>query len=300
MARHSEPGLTHYNMNCDHIYNKKIRLLISEFGADGYWVWSCIVSEAYRTNGYYFNMNDKDELELFASDVCKKQVALVKEVVSGCVRRSLFNEGVFNVFGILTSVHMQDFYIKATKERRKKGTIVLLKEDYLLTNIDANEVNITILPRTKQIIPRTKDILPGTKPQSKVKESTVVESKENNISTTGNVLPGAAAPATPKTFKQWTEKEFAEEIAKHSSLFSYDLRNNFFKYWKERNAKATKMKFQLERTWETKSRLETWQRNEEIFGSKKPTTHTNNQKPANDVLKEYEELQKRNAAKYGG
>lgn len=277
MARHSEPGLDHFKMQCDHIYNKKVRLLISEFGADGYWIWSCLLSEAYRTCGYYYDCNDKDELELFALDVCKKQVSLVKEVISGCVRRSLFDEGVFNVFGVLTSAHMQDFYIRATKERRKKGTTVSIKEDYWLVQIATDEVNISIIPRTKEILPGTNAKNPGTNPQSKVKESRVKKSKKETLQsgdTSGVVIGSADAPPTPKakTFKQWDEKEFYEEIAKYTNLHPRERLRAFYDYWKEKNAAGTKMKFQLERTWETKSRLETWERNETIFGKK---THAN-------------------------
>jgi hypothetical protein len=261
-------------MNCDHIHNKKIRLILSEFDANGYWIWACLVADAYRTNGYYFDTNDKDALELFALDVCKKQVSLVREVIQGCVRRGLFDKTVFDAFGILTSEHMQDTYIKATKERRKKGTTVTLRQDYLLVQITADDVNIAIIPRTNPKPPGTKGKNPGTNPQSKVEYS-----KEASIA-------GAEAPAAPvKTFKQWTEKEFGNEIAKYSEQHPKDRLRAFFNHWKEKNASGTKMKFQLERTWETKNRLETWARNEAIFGGNK-TTSTNNQTNPNEYIEQ--------------
>lgn len=272
MSRINSPGLARYQMDTDHIHNKKVRLLISEFDSNGYWIWNCLISEGYRTNGYYYDCNDKDELELFALDVCKKQVSLVREVIAGCIRRGLFDKTVFDMFGILSSPRMQDMYIHATKERRKKGTTVKLHEDYLLIPIAQDEVNITILPRTNLINPRTKAKNPGTSTHSKVEYSKEDVLDSNSI--TGkevkedSVLPDANAPAIPKTFKSWSEQEFYDEIAKHQSLFSKEILRNFFDYWKEKNATGKKMRFQLERTWETKNRLETWQRNQEIFSVK--------------------------------
>lgn len=39
----------------------------------------------------------------------------------------------------------------------------------------------------------------------------------------------------------------------------------FFNYWTERNKSGTKMRFELERTWETSKRLATWAGNEKQF-----------------------------------
>jgi hypothetical protein len=192
MGRTAEPGLSYYRMNCGHTLNKKVRLLFNEFGSDGYWIWQCILDEAYKHNGYFFNCNDKDELSLFATDVCKKQVTLVDEVITGCLRRGLFDKAVFELFGVLTSVMMQEIYLEATRERRKKGTIISLHEDFLLIKIAATEGNISIVPGKKEILPGKKTIDPGNNPKSKVKER---KGKESS----------SAAPATQPAAGKNTE-----------------------------------------------------------------------------------------------
>ena len=55
-------------MDSGHITNKKVRLLCNEFDSDGYYIWSSLVDYGYGKWGYYFDMNDTEELELFASD----------------------------------------------------------------------------------------------------------------------------------------------------------------------------------------------------------------------------------------
>lgn len=193
MARKAEPGILYYRMNCGHTSNRKIRLLFNEFDSDGYWIWQCLLDNIYPDRGYYFDCSDKDVLELFATDVCKKQVSLVEEVITGCLRRGLFDQSVFEMFGILSSEMIQQVYIDATRERRKKGTVIEMIEEYLLVEIPESETNISILPGKKGIIPGKNPIPPGRNPQSKVKESKVKESK---------VVSAPAKPAPPKKIRE--------------------------------------------------------------------------------------------------
>lgn len=49
--------------------------------------------------------------------------------------------------------------------------------------------------------------------------------------------------------------------------FPESMRNEFFDYWTEPNKSGSKMRFELEKTWDTARRLGTWDRNN--FGNKK-------------------------------
>lgn len=193
MSRKAEPGIFYYSVRCNHIHNKKIRLLINEFDSNGYWIWQCIISEGYSTRGYYFDCEDEEALELFATDVCKKQVSLVKEVIAGCLRRGLFDEAVFKMFGVLTSDHMQEMYLDATAERRRKGTKIELIKEMLLIEIPEESRNISIIPWNNEILPRKNQIIPVNNPQSKVKKS------KENIEPNGSV--GDAPTDDEKTLK---------------------------------------------------------------------------------------------------
>lgn len=93
-----------------------------------------------------------------------------------------------------------------------------------------------------------------------IKESKV---KENKLKENIVVAP------TLKSFKQFSKTDFTNEIQPFLQEFGKELCNQFFSYWTEKSASG-KMKFQLEKTWDTKRRLDTWQRNEDRFGSKQP------------------------------
>ncbi len=213
-------------MECNHIRNAKVRLLFNEFQETGYWIWQCILSAAYEGKGYYFNCNEKDALELFASEVCKKRVSQVEEVISGCVRRSLFDKGVFDSFGVLTSAEMQEVYLAATAERRRKGTIVEMNADYLLVEVNHQDgkrwENVlfvgekTILPWNNQDIPRKKQNDPQNNPQSKVKES----KEKETIAETPVITPAPPAVVSPDPVKD-LQKEYEQVLKTKEGIYRF-------------------------------------------------------------------------------
>lgn len=168
MARNVKPGITFYRMDSGHITNKKVRLLCNEFDSDGYYIWSCLIDYAYGNYGYYFDINDKEELELFASEYCKKKLTLVQEVIRGCISRGLFDKTVADSFGVLTSCMMQEAFLFATSDRRAKGSTFEIQENWLLIDIkDQIPLNIKIVPGKNKINPpkkpQTRQYLDNTK-----------------------------------------------------------------------------------------------------------------------------------------
>jgi hypothetical protein len=62
------------------------------------------------------------------------------------------------------------------------------------------------------------------------------------------------------------EKNFIEQVYSFSD-YSKEMLEDFIRYWIEKN-KAGKMKWELQKTWETNLRLATWSRNKEKFNIK--------------------------------
>jgi predicted transcriptional regulator len=63
---------------------------------------------------------------------------------------------------------------------------------------------------------------------------------------------------------------FFEEVWGFVSEYDESVLNGFISYWTEKNKSKTKMRFELQKTWDTKRRLETWNRNNDKFSSKGP------------------------------
>ena len=48
-----------------------------------------------------------------------------------------------------------------------------------------------------------------------------------------------------------------------------EMGKNFLEYWTELNKSQTKMRFEMEKTWDTKRRLGRWEQNQKNWGSGK-------------------------------
>lgn len=57
------------------------------------------------------------------------------------------------------------------------------------------------------------------------------------------------------------ENKFWEEVENFIDYLPL-MRHEFFYYWTEPNKSGTKMKFELEKTWDTKRRLKRWYDNQ--------------------------------------
>ncbi len=75
-----------------------------------------------------------------------------------------------------------------------------------------------------------------------------------------------------KTLEERKE-DFKHEVKLYVEKVSKKVLVSFFSYWTEPNKSGTKMRFELEKTWDTKRRINTWVRNEKNWknkDSKKP------------------------------
>ncbi len=72
---------------------------------------------------------------------------------------------------------------------------------------------------------------------------------------------------TTKTKKTLIERKefFLNDIAQYLSEFSREMCREFFDYWSEGNKKE-KMRFELEKAWDTHKRLQRWSRNQKQNG----------------------------------
>jgi hypothetical protein len=74
--------------------------------------------------------------------------------------------------------------------------------------------------------------------------------------------------------------KFANSLKVYLDIYGKDTLNDFYRYWSESNKSNTKFKMELERTWDTKGRLETWIKRDKQF------TKTQNE-PIQPKLKEF-------------
>lgn len=145
-------GIEYYPFNVDFFDDDKIALIESEFGAKGSVIAIRLLCKIYR-EGYYYRWGDDACLIFARKSGADFAPNMVKEVVSGLVRRSFFDKGMFDKFGILTSRGIQQRYFEAVKRRQK----VEVNSEYLLVDTtkypNIKVVNTGAVAKKKATVP---------------------------------------------------------------------------------------------------------------------------------------------------
>jgi hypothetical protein len=165
MARPQKEGLDYFSVDC--YFSDSVKFIGAEFGLIGY---GCIVriwQKIYGGKGFYTDWND-DVALLFAQEN-NAGVNVVKEVISACVRRGIFDRDMLTRYGILTSEKIQARYAKATERREPQK----IEGRYLLISAPSNWV----IDNNNSINDNKNGENVDNNTQSKVKKSKEKESK---------------------------------------------------------------------------------------------------------------------------
>ena len=222
--------------------DKKVRLLRAEFGASSVVFVLYVFCRAFEGDGYFLKW-DKDEC-LIAADELGESPTYISEVMQGCLARSLFDRGVYQMFGTLTSAGIQRRYLRGCEKRDE----IEIASEYWLLNVDEkNDVPPGIRAKLtffsvsggKNPVnsPGNPFNSPGN-PQSKVKESKVKESKIYNMSAPAKAgdgqehlirLPlkdGSEFAVLPSDAEQWKELYPSVDIEQELKLMVGWLQGN--------------------------------------------------------------------------
>lgn len=74
----------------------------------------------------------------------------------------------------------------------------------------------------------------------------------------------AASAATPEDELEKRAEVLYNTLVPYVSMYGKDMIRQFYDYWTEPNKSRTKMRYELERTWDTKRRLNIWASREKI------------------------------------
>ena len=114
MARPTKLGLDYFPHDTHTDEDTALQLLEAEFGLDGYAVYFKLLESIYAQG--YAKQWGEDECLLFAKKMGAVTVPKLSEIMKGCIRRSLFVEGVYNLFQILTSKAIQLRWLEAKRK----------------------------------------------------------------------------------------------------------------------------------------------------------------------------------------
>lgn len=175
MARPVKKGLNYFPLDVDIFEDRKIRVLMSRYGGNGYAIYVYLLCQIYR-EGYFVKYDD--DFKYIVSHDLGINPEEIGEMISFLIERSLFNAKLFESDKILTSISVQKRYQQAIKMRAIKNAVEVNPDYWLLspeeterfikvyTNEDCSEKNMDYSENNP---PKVKE--------SKVKEIKINESK---------------------------------------------------------------------------------------------------------------------------
>lgn len=152
----------------DTYIDKKLELIEAEFGIKGFGIVVRLYQQIYGQEGYYLEWTK--EVALLFSHKIGEGESVVSEIVRASIQRGIFDQKIFEEYGVLTSHGIQKRYFEIVKRRKN----LEINGDILLVNADSLPVDVCIKRKNASISEKNVNI----SEQSKVKESKVKESIE--------------------------------------------------------------------------------------------------------------------------
>lgn len=178
----------------------KIDKLLDAQGWVGFGIYFYLCQMAFGSEGYFYE---------WCYDLCATTArkmgggvgaGTVKETVDYCLQIGLFDKGLFDRWGVLTSRGIQNSYVAVLKSKKRIGT-VLIKDYWLLENDEDDYYQVVVFVRKNEEILANNDhslggnsdLLGGNDHSRRQNKSRVNKSEKNNIES------GAESRFTPPT-----------------------------------------------------------------------------------------------------
>ena len=253
MARPTKQGLDYFSFDCDFFTDIKIRKIARACGTASTSILICLLCNIYKDKGYYILWDE--DLPFVIADSVGVAEGAVKEVILKAIQVGFFDSEKYEQYKILTSSGIQKRFRSSTLKRCD----VELNGEYLVIDFknsvsedknDSNGVNDV-----------NNSVNEGGSTQSKVKKSKVKKSKEERE----NDVAAAKAATLARVDK------FGKSLIPFVETYSAEMIRKFYDHWSELSKNGTKMRFEMQPTWEVSKRLATWANRESAFMTKKGT-----------------------------
>ena len=184
MARPLKDGVDYFPKDTDFYNDDKVRLLRGEFGAKGMYILDYVLCEIYGKNGYFIKWDQSKCFLVSDGAGCGCGPEDISEIIAGCIRRSIFDKRVFDVFGVLTSAGIQRRYIRMFNGRDE---INIIEEYWLLDCSSKKDVPASVLNKLTFKSLKTKENPDKTK-ENPVKSTGNAQSKINKNKVNKNTM----------------------------------------------------------------------------------------------------------------
>ncbi len=224
MARPERNNVDYFPFLCKE--GKAMFYIEHKYGNDGYASWVKILRQLAVTNYHYLNLSNKTEF-MYLSSKCNIPEQKLNEIINDLCELGEFNKNLWDKYKVIFNEKLvksiSDAYFKRNNKCITFEGLLLLLDDLGVSKRSYLQLNDTGNTQTK-----------------------VNNTKVNNT----------------KVNLDDRKLKFAESLNGFLEKYGRETLNDFYKYWTEPNRSETKLKFELQKTWDLSRRLERWANND--------------------------------------
>ena len=242
MARPKKQGIDYFPLDVNFFSDVKIRKIARACGSQSTSILICLLCNIYKDNGYYILWDE--DLPFVIADSVGVSEGAVKEVILKAIQVDFFDKDIYEKYKVLTSHGIQSRFKSAVYKREEIEYVV----EYLVSDIQNS------ISDGKNCVSDTEST------QSKVK----VNRKKNKENSTKVEKKKPKDKDAAKAATLSRKDSFYQSLVPFVGQYPKEMVRAFYDYWSELNKSGTKMRYELERTWELPRRLATWANRERM------------------------------------
>ena len=217
----------------------------SKYGNDGFATWIKILREIAVTSNHFLDLSSKTDM-MYLSAKCRVSENVLDNIISDLSDMGQFDKELWYQYKIIWCQKFIDNIQDAYKKRNNKcitfqGLIDLLIAKGIRKSNKSN-------PKGSG---NTHIIKENSKEENKIEKKTIEDRKS----------------------------AFAYSLSEFKDKYPREMLVKFLEYWTEKNKSGTKMKFEMQTTWELPLRLSTWASRDKDFTGQGTNTPTSPSKP---------------------
>ena len=232
MARPIKNYCDYFPHDRDMRNHRKVKAIRTKFGIEGYALWSMLLEYLTGIDGNVFEYSEA-EFELIGGDF-GVSVETIRYVIDYCLKLEM----LFIKDGFISSESL-DERLKPVYEKRGKSKDNSKKQQRKDGKFTTNNTEQTVITEAET-------------PQSKV----------NRIEVNKNKKVESGVPPQHDNIFLVRQNKFYSEVAGFKESYAKETLREFYEYWIEPNKSKTRMRFEMEKTWDLNLRLKKWASND--------------------------------------
>lgn len=242
MARPKKQGIDYFPLDVNFFSDVKIRKIARACGSQSTSILICLLCNIYKDNGYYILWDE--DLPFVIADSVGVPEGAVKEVILKAIQVDFFDKDIYEKHKVLTSHGIQSRFKSAVYKREEIEYVVEYFVSDIQNSISDGKNRVSDIQST----------------QSKVK----VNRKKNKENSTKVEKKKPKNKDAAKAATLSRKDSFYQSLVPFVGKYPKEIIRAFFDYWSELNKSGTKMRYELEKTWELPRRLATWANRERM------------------------------------